>query len=264
MGIGGRDIARSVGKAGAALSRCRCGVPVSGRTGFRAAENTPHQKNRRYTVLAISGRIQRPASPDDWFNALDKEADVARDRRPEAGPTCARDSRPVTMACENRGGERGPGGASLAPSPGPLRGASGGSGRATSPRRSGRRDRRPAATGCSDCFTPQTSTSAHATPTSAKPRQPSVSASSRRSGPPSRPRDRREGRPRPDRGRPVRLQHPAEALGRPRRRGAEAARGDEDPDGHHPGHARLLRARLDLPRLRPQGAWPAARPTTTS
>ena len=69
-----------------------------------------------------------------------------------------------------------------------------------------------------------------------------------------RPRPRREGRPVPDRRRPVRLERPAAPLGRARRRRAHAARRGADPDGHHPGHPRRLRPRVDLPRLRPRGA----------
>ena len=131
-----------------------------------------------------------------------------------------RDSRPVTMAGESRGGERGPGGASLARSAGGGRRGIG----TTSPRRSGRDGTgRPAATGCSDCFTPPTSTSVHATPTSASGRNPARAAVRRIPGGRST-RHRGEGRRRPDRRRPVRLEHPAETLGRARRRRAQASR----------------------------------------
>ena len=64
----------------------------------------------------------------------------------------------------------------------------------------------------------------------------------------------REGRPVPDRRRPVRLERPAAPLRRARRRRAQAPRRGADPDGHHPGHPRRLRPRLDLPRLRPPRA----------
>ena len=79
-----------------------------------------------------------------------------------------------------------------------------------------------------------------------------------------RPCPDREGRPLPDRRRPVRLERPAAPLGRARRRRTQAPGRGPDPDGHHPGHPRLLRPGLDLPRLRPRRAGrPRARTTTS-
>ena len=72
-----------------------------------------------------------------------------------------------------------------------------------------------------------------------------------------RSRARREGRPLPDRRRPVRLERPAAPVRRAGRRRAQAPGRAPDPDGHHPGHPRRLRPGVDLPRLRPARRWPA-------
>ncbi len=64
------------------------------------------------------------------------------------------------------------------------------------------------------------------------------------------PRDQRAGRPVPRRGRPVRLERPAQALGRARGRGARAAREGADPLRPRPRHPRRLRPLVGLPRVR--------------
>ena len=73
----------------------------------------------------------------------------------------------------------------------------------------------------------------------------------------------REGRRRPDRRRPVRLQHPAAPIGRARRGRAQAPGRGEDPDGDHPGHPRRLRPGVASTGSTTSRPWPAAARTTT-
>ena len=73
-----------------------------------------------------------------------------------------------------------------------------------------------------------------------------------------RPRPGREGRPRPDRRRPVRLERPAAALGRARRRRAQAPGRGADPDGHHPGHPRRATTGRRSTAPTTSRRWPAA------
>ena len=87
----------------ALLPRCRYGVPVAGRTGgSMAAPYTDASKaalHGRSRSPSIAMGRSRPRFASDLMS-------------PTSGDP---DSRPVTMAPESRGGERGPGGASLAP-----------------------------------------------------------------------------------------------------------------------------------------------------
>jgi hypothetical protein len=74
---------RRIGQAGAAVSRCRYGVPVSG---ARVDDRSNIHRPRKTGLACVAGPFTRGC-----------------------------DSRPVTMTADRRGGERGPGGASLAP-----------------------------------------------------------------------------------------------------------------------------------------------------
>ena len=253
------------------LSSCACS-PVTPRA-WTSADGT---------LRGASGR-PAPRYPGADMESLFRGAPVARSARPYTesknpalqpttgppdGAPCGgigdRDIRPVTMSRRDSGWRARARGRLARTSPGPLRGTRRRVGHLASSLR--------AATGQEASrnrmlrllHTADVHLGARHADLGEQPRQPSASASSPRSRPPSTSRSSEK----------VDLVLIAGDLfdsnTQPRRSvervAAELARlvDGEDPDRHHPRHPRLLRPLVDLPRPTTSRRWPAARPTTTS
>ena len=211
---------------------------LPGRTGWFVRHHIPIARNARCSSRDDRSRgATAPAVADRWS--------IEGTRPPPRHPTCHNDRR------ESRQRARA-GGASLAsvrkgPAPPAERMSClaevadhGGAGRSRRPDASTAAHRRRPSR-CPSCRPGRTGRRAAGAPVRRVPGR-------------GRARDRREGRCRPDRGRPVRLEHPAAPFGRPGGRRAQAAGCGEDSDGHHPRDARRLRPVVALPRPRPRRA----------
>ena len=157
MGIGGRDIARSVGKGRRRAIQVPMWSPCFGAHRLLVRENTARSRNEA---------LQRPGRRGARSRLATVTSDLSQ------SPTR------FGVASEGQGAPR-------SRQSGAAEGHSATGPHLASSLRARRRDRRPIAPGCSDCSIPRTSISARATPTSATPRRPSASASSPRSRPPS-------------------------------------------------------------------------------
>ena len=221
-------------------------------SGARVDDHGTIHRSRNHG-LARAGRVVRRVHTFDIAIRDDgRSGGVLRDAHPRI-----RANRPVTMTPETRGGERGPGGASLAPSHrGVPRGV-----RCSPPRRpgdgtGGQPDRMLRLLHTADVHLG----ARHADLGEQAAAQRERQFAAFRATVDLAIAEQVDVVPR--RRRPVRLEHPAAPLGRARRRRAPRASPRRDPDRDHPGHPRRLRPLVALPRPRPGGACRAQGRTT--